>query len=145
MDWSVEQIPLEENSEADALAKMATCLEDNGDREIISHTVMVSTIESEPVTLAVNSWMCPILRFIMSGTLPKSPTEEKRNMRQASRFTVVDEALYRRSFQGPLLKCVSGEDVDYVLREIHMDVSGTISGNITDEESSACGGGHNEL
>lgn len=124
-DWRVEQIPREENSEAKALAKMATCLEGtqgSGGWEVLNHNMMVSTIESEAVTPAVNSWMRHILIFILSGTLPENPAEARRIRRQAYRFTVVNEALYHRSYQGPLLKWI-------MFFERYMrDVAGTISG-----------------
>lgn len=38
---------------------------------------------------------------------------------QASKFTLLNGLLYRRSFSYPLLRCVGSADADYILREIH--------------------------
>ncbi|MCE3050331.1 hypothetical protein HAX54_046921, partial [Datura stramonium] len=35
------------------------------------------------------------------------------------KFCVVDRVLYRRSYMGPLARCLSPGDTTYVLREIH--------------------------
>lgn len=34
-------------------------------------------------------------------------------------FVVSNGVLYRRHYQGPLLKCLPGEETEYVIREIH--------------------------
>lgn len=34
-------------------------------------------------------------------------------------FTLVGDALYRRSFSRPLLKCLGLEEADYVMHEMH--------------------------
>ncbi|XP_075492587.1 uncharacterized protein LOC142530651 [Primulina tabacum] len=84
-DWGIEQIPWEENSEADALAKMAASLSE----------------------------------FIVSNELHVERDRAQKTKRQAPRFVLLNNILYRRSFQGPLLKCLPEKEVDYVLREIH--------------------------
>ncbi|KAK8935370.1 hypothetical protein KSP39_PZI013007 [Platanthera zijinensis] len=44
-------------------------------------------------------------------------------MRAAS-FTPIDEELYKRSFAGPYLKCLSERDAEYALCEVHQGVCG---------------------
>ncbi|KAL2232610.1 UNVERIFIED_CONTAM: Gag-Pol polyprotein [Sesamum indicum] len=38
---------------------------------------------------------------------------------RAPRFTLVNEQLYKRTVEGPLLKCLDPERAEYVMREIH--------------------------
>ncbi|XP_075521500.1 uncharacterized protein LOC142554716 [Primulina tabacum] len=66
-----------------------------------------------------DSWMTPLIKFIVSNELPKDKDRAQKTKRQAPRFVLLNNILYRRSFQGPLLKCLSEKEVDYVLREIH--------------------------
>jgi hypothetical protein len=47
---------------------------------------------------------------------------------KAGRFTMVNETLYKRGFTLPLLKCVSREEGNYILQEIHEGICGNHSG-----------------
>jgi hypothetical protein len=47
---------------------------------------------------------------------------------KAGRFMMVNGRLYKRGFTLPLLKCVSPEEGNYVLREIHEGICGSHSG-----------------
>jgi hypothetical protein len=44
---------------------------------------------------------------------------------KAGRFTIVNGMLYKRGFILPLLKCVSPEEGNYILREIHEGIYGS--------------------
>ncbi|XP_073063957.1 uncharacterized protein [Primulina eburnea] len=117
--WSIEQIPREENGEADALAKMAASLSEVGTREVLHVSRFVLSSEEEILPVPEDSWMTPLIKFIISNELPKDKTRAQKIKRQALRFVLLNNILYRRSFQGPLLKCLSEGEVNYVLLEIH--------------------------
>jgi hypothetical protein len=44
---------------------------------------------------------------------------------KAERFTMVNGTLYKRGFTLPLLKCISPEEGNYILREIHEGIYGS--------------------
>jgi 2-oxo-4-hydroxy-4-carboxy--5-ureidoimidazoline (OHCU) decarboxylase len=46
---------------------------------------------------------------------------------RAAQFTLINETLYKRGFMLPLLKCVSKEEGEYILRQIHERVCGNHS------------------
>ncbi|XP_073061837.1 uncharacterized protein [Primulina eburnea] len=119
MDWSIEQIPREENSEADALAKMAASLSEVNTREVLHITRLVLSTEEEASPMPEDSWMIPLIAYITNHELPEDKARAQKIKRQAPRFVLLNKILYRRSFQGPLLKCLTEKEVDYVLREIH--------------------------
>ncbi|XP_073036775.1 uncharacterized protein [Primulina eburnea] len=118
-DWSIEQIPRERNTEADALAKMAASLSGCQEPGISYHTSLVSSVEAGPPQAQGEDWTTPILDYISRFGLPEDVKEANKIKRRATRFVVIGDNLYRRSFQGPLLKCVAGDESNYVLREIH--------------------------
>ncbi|XP_073017901.1 uncharacterized protein [Primulina eburnea] len=118
-DWSIEQIPREKNTEADALAKMAASLADYREPGISYHTSLVSSVDTGPPPAQEDSWAAPILDYISRSYLPEDAQEASQIKKRAARFVVINDILYRRSFQGPLLKCISGDESIYVLREIH--------------------------
>ncbi|XP_073049657.1 uncharacterized protein [Primulina eburnea] len=118
-DWGIEQIPREENSETDAVAKMAASLSEVSTREILHASRLILSTEEEMLPEPEDSWMTPLIKFIVNNELHEDRARAQKTKRQDPRFVLLNNILYRRSFQGPLLKCLSEKEVDYVLREIH--------------------------
>ncbi|XP_075492557.1 uncharacterized protein LOC142530619 [Primulina tabacum] len=75
-------------------------------------------MEEETMPAPEGYWMIPLIKFMVNNELPEDKARAQKIKRQAPRFVLLNN-IYRRSFQGPLLKCLSMRDVDYVLREIH--------------------------
>ncbi|XP_022152853.1 uncharacterized protein LOC111020478 [Momordica charantia] len=128
--YEVSQVPRLENSNADALAKMASAYETD-----LAKSVPVKILDNpsilDPDVMEIDtpspSWMDPIVEFI-KGNPPQELKEQKRMARKAARFVLRDGALYRRGFSLPLLKCVTLEEGLYILREVHEGVCGNHSG-----------------
>ncbi|XP_075499950.1 uncharacterized protein LOC142538523 [Primulina tabacum] len=118
-DWSIEQIPREENGEADALAKMAASLSEVSTQEVLHVSRLILSTEEEILPIPDDSWMTPLIKFIMNNELPEDKAQAQKIKSQALRFVLLNNILYMRSFQGPSLKCLSKKEVDFVLREIH--------------------------
>ncbi|XP_073294499.1 uncharacterized protein [Primulina huaijiensis] len=119
IDWSIKQIPPEENAEADTLAKFPASMSDISTREVICSTQLVLSIDEEEPLVQNNSWMTPIVEYIMNEKLPEDRVQPAKIKKQAPRFVLLNNVLYRRSYKGPLLKCLSDGEIEYVLREIH--------------------------
>ena len=68
--------------------------------------------------------MDPIWDYLIEGLLPNDPKEASKLRTRSVRFTVHRGSLYKRGFFTHILKCISGEDTDYVLREVHEGVCG---------------------
>ncbi|XP_073131539.1 uncharacterized protein [Henckelia pumila] len=126
--WSIEQIPREHNAEADVLARMASSLTSIDSREVIQQSGSVMTIEGKAEETVEESWMTPLTKYLQTGVLPGDEAHARKLKRQVTRFTLVNEKLYRRSFQGPLLRCLAREEVGYVLQEIHEGCCGDHGG-----------------
>ncbi|XP_059638784.1 uncharacterized protein LOC132281065 [Cornus florida] len=101
------QIPREHNEDADRLACSAS-----GSGE----------------TLARQSWIDPIITYIRDGTLPEQRDEARKIKSNAAKYAIVHNQLYRRSFSGPYLKCVTPTEARQILRAIHEGVCGNHSG-----------------
>ncbi|XP_075473921.1 uncharacterized protein LOC142504972 [Primulina tabacum] len=120
----------EENAEADSLAKMASSLTAEGEGGVIQSTRLVSSIETSPAGIQGDSWMTPLLDYFLICQLPEDPQQAQRIKRQGPRFSIINEESYRQSFQGPLLKCLVGEETEYVLKDIHEGCCGDHLGSI---------------
>ena len=82
------------------------------------HSLVIAPIGSTP------NWMDPIWDYINDGTLPDDPKEASKIRVRSSRFTNHKGSLYKRGFYTPFLKCIAGEDTEYVLREVHEGICG---------------------
>ena len=119
----VKHVPRAENSRADALAKLATASQEDLGRStpveyleepsIDPYNMVIAQVESVP------SWMDPIWDYIIDGSLPDDPKEAAKIRARSARFTNYKGSLYKRGFFTPFLKCIAGEDTEYVLREVH--------------------------
>ena len=124
----VKHVPREENSRADALAKLAAASQEDLGRLIpVEHLPKPSvSIDNEEVSLMMSepSWMDPIWDYLVEGTLPSDPNEASKLRARSVRFTVHLGTLYKRGFSTPILKCVGKEDANYILREVHKGACG---------------------
>ena len=124
----IKYVPRTENSHADTLEKLATDLQEDiresapveylAEPSIDPYSLVVTPIGSVP------NWMDPIWDYINDGTLPDNPKETAKIRVRSSRFTNHKGSLYKRGFFTPFLKCIAGEDTEYVLREVHEGICG---------------------
>ncbi|KAL2243318.1 UNVERIFIED_CONTAM: Gag-Pol polyprotein [Sesamum indicum] len=109
---SVLQVPRVENDKADALSKFGAAMDGIRDRKITAlvreQSALASRTEVQVVSEA-GSWMNEIVRYLEDGTLPSDPVAAKRVRFRAARFTLLEGQLYKRTVDGPLLKCLDEE------------------------------------
>ncbi|GKV27534.1 hypothetical protein SLEP1_g36698 [Rubroshorea leprosula] len=125
----LSKIPRTENEHADSLSKFAS---DSSSR---SRSVFVEVLDEpsfiKPRVMEIStdpatpSWTDPILSFLRDGTVPEDRQEAMKLRRKASRYTLVDGVLYKRSFSLPLLRCLNPYEAEYALREVHEGVCGS--------------------
>ena len=74
-------------------------------------------------TNEVNSgWMHDIVKYLQTGELPKDEKQAHKLRIQATCFTLINDQLYRRSFRGLYLTCLSELKAKYVMAELHEGV-----------------------
>lgn len=72
--------------------------------------------------------MQPIVEYLTSGTLPQDKNNARKLLYQAPRYIVMDRRLYRQSYSVPLLRCVSTQEANLILREVHEGFCGDHTG-----------------
>ncbi|KAK3013273.1 hypothetical protein RJ639_009594 [Escallonia herrerae] len=117
-NFTIRQIPCDQNTQADTLSRLASAEETDVRRSIyleflkdrsISSQTEVETIEQEPC------WMDMIVTYLSTGELP-SERHEARNLRvKAARYALVDGTLYKKSFSLPYLRCLRPSESIYAL------------------------------
>ncbi|XP_076921731.1 uncharacterized protein LOC143583264 [Bidens hawaiensis] len=120
--FSVVHIKRSENKSADALSKLASTNFEHFAKDIRVEVLDHPSVPKNQVLViqtGVESWMTPIKAYLSSGALPAGKAEARKIKHKALNYQVTDGILYRRSFLGPLLRCVNVEDANYLIREIH--------------------------
>ncbi|XP_041020435.1 uncharacterized protein LOC121262069 [Juglans microcarpa x Juglans regia] len=64
-------------------------------------------------------WAIDIMKYLGEGQVLGDQEEARKVRNRAAHFTLWEGVLYRRGFSKPLLRCVSPEETQYVLAEIH--------------------------
>ena len=81
----------------------------------------------QEITVEEN-WTMPLIAYLQSGILPDGKDAARKLKVQASRFVLIRDVLYKRGFSQPYLKCLSHDEADYVMREVHEGICGNHSG-----------------
>ncbi|XP_021986125.2 uncharacterized protein LOC110882401 [Helianthus annuus] len=107
--YKVVHINRSENKPADALSKLAST-----SFQHLAKDVRIEVLKNPSVLLRkVNvievgqpSWMTPIIQYLRDGILPEGKAEARKIQNKALHYEMNDGILYRKSYLGPLLRCV---------------------------------------
>nr|XP_023897498.1 uncharacterized protein LOC112009397 [Quercus suber] len=120
------RISRSQNMAADEVSKLASSEETEPRADLMIEIQRNPSIE-EVSTLTVegtNNWMTPIISFLQNGHLPQNANEARKIKKRSARFTILNDALYKRDFSMPYLRCVDEEEAEYVLKEVHEGICG---------------------
>jgi hypothetical protein len=120
------QVPREQNTEAGALAKLASSEETTNQQIEVQYSPSHMQREMSPIDVS-NSWMTPITECLEEGTLPTDPVEARKLKVCSARFVLIHGVLYKRGFSFPYLHCLDKPEAEYVMREVHEGICGNHS------------------
>ncbi|KAK0572810.1 hypothetical protein LWI29_037640 [Acer saccharum] len=129
-EFSIEQIPRSENTRADALASLGSTTT-NGSKSIpIVHLTSPSIQETEILAPVDNgrSWIEPIFSYLQADILPDDRAEARKIKAKVAKFCILYGKLYKKSFTGPYLRCVTPREAYDVLKSLHYEECGNHSG-----------------
>ena len=113
--------------EADALAKEASTNQPMDEFDEVQYLPSINI----PKVLQVQnegSWMAPIISYLKDGILPEGKDEARKLRVRLAKYVLLNDALYKRDFSQPYLRCLSPDEANYVLREVHKGACGNHSG-----------------
>ncbi|KAL0419154.1 UNVERIFIED_CONTAM: hypothetical protein Sradi_1328900 [Sesamum radiatum] len=140
-DVKLEHLPRKDNKQADALAKLASTLSMT-DKEAripicksLDHTPIFSDDEDDMLQEEENhvmevfeveeeDWRQPLVDYLKYGKLPNDLRRRTDTRRRATRFIYYKGTLYRRSFDGLFLRCLSDNEKVQAMEEAHSGVCG---------------------
>nr|XP_043630232.1 uncharacterized protein LOC122601542 [Erigeron canadensis] len=130
--FRIQNISRSQNKIADALSKLASTSFAHLTKEVLVETLKKSSIEEElvvaPIEEEKQNWMTPIIEYLTSGLLPADKEEARKIRIKAPQYTFREEGLYRKSYMGPLLRCVGPNQAKAIIQEIHQGCCGSHAG-----------------
>jgi reverse transcriptase-like protein/integrase-like protein len=132
LQFSIHHIPRSANIQADSLAKLASSADGPKACNIIWEVLPTPSINQAIATVDRSAtWMDPLIQFFKDNTLPEDPALVPLFMKKVKWFEFHEGILYKKSYTHPLLKSVTPEDGNYILREIHEGGCGIHQGTRT--------------
>ncbi|XP_027905608.1 uncharacterized protein LOC114165140 [Vigna unguiculata] len=119
---TVHHIPRAENTRADRLSKLAEGKEKGHLKTIIRQTLMMPSAGECSAVDRPADWRSQFWELLRRSDAGEDMKPIER--RQALRFVIIGEDLYKRGFTVLLLKCLSEEEAGYVMNEVHNGVCG---------------------
>ncbi|XP_057803529.1 uncharacterized protein LOC131018847 [Salvia miltiorrhiza] len=125
-ELEIVQVPREENRKTDLLARMASAVEQSWNNEVTLLFEPKKSSEAQVCAVEVgNDWRTPIIHFLRTGERMEGDTAKYAKYEN---FYLINDQLYKRSFTHPFLKCLSSEEAEFALREIHQGCCGNHAG-----------------
>ncbi|KAI9174582.1 hypothetical protein LWI28_019545 [Acer negundo] len=114
----------------DALAGLGSTTS-NGTKSIPVVHLMSPTIQAGEVLTPVDhgkSWMDPILAYLQADILLGDRSDSRKVKAKAVKFCIMYGKLYKKSFTGPYLRCVTPREAYDFLKSLHHEECGNHSG-----------------
>jgi hypothetical protein len=83
-----------------------------------------SIADLEEVMMIEETWMQPYLAYMINKTLPEDTIKTRRIIRRSKAFVVLQGKLYKKSITGILQRCVTPQEGQDILKDIHVGVCG---------------------
>jgi hypothetical protein len=80
--------------------------------------------EPEGVMMIEETWMQPYLAYMMNKTLPEDTVEARRIIEGSKAFVILQGKLYKKSITDALQRCVTPQEGQDILKDIHAGVCG---------------------
>ncbi|XP_071714754.1 uncharacterized protein [Rutidosis leptorrhynchoides] len=121
----VVQISRNKNKKADVLRKLAALTFDHLHKKILVEVLKDKSIDEKVVVATVEEggscWMTSYVTYLQDGTLPGDVTEAIQIKVSAPLYVLEDGMLYRKSFNGPNLRCLTPQKAVDMVKEMHED------------------------
>ncbi|GLJ23983.1 hypothetical protein SUGI_0456280 [Cryptomeria japonica] len=133
--YTMEPVPRKDNRHADAMACVASLvsLEDPlVDLNFVIHNLTSPAIEDDSSLVTCcdfvdsDEWFSHIVRYLTDGTFPDSVNRNTRAriLKLSARYIILSNVLYRRGYDGLLLRCLNKSEIPVALEEVHSGACG---------------------
>ena len=75
-----------------------------------------------------SKWTTPLVSYLKNNVLPNNKEAARKLKVQVAQFILIKDILCKRGFSHSFLRCLSPEEADYVMREVHEGICRNHSG-----------------
>jgi len=121
----IQHIPRSKNVRADILSKLVSSKLKSRQLSLLQQTLLTPSITSTCHNLTqdqADNWTTPYIQYLKTGNPP--PNADRVWITKAARYTMIDDDLYKYGYGQPLLKCVTTEQAQYIIKELHEGICG---------------------
>ncbi|XP_019176073.1 PREDICTED: uncharacterized protein LOC109171496 [Ipomoea nil] len=132
--YEIHQVPREQNADADMLSKLSTGVSSHIRKIARLEDLETSSIDVSwvfPVQTREPCWIDHIKRYKADGTLPQDEADAKVTKLRAPNYVFSGDKLYKRSYNGTLLRCLYPDEAKLVIKEVHEGVCSAHQGAYT--------------
>ncbi|XP_071712901.1 uncharacterized protein [Rutidosis leptorrhynchoides] len=130
--FELSQVPRSQNKKADALSKLAALTFSYFQKQVWVEELPSKSIDNDLMVAYVEeaqpNWMEPILQYICNDTLPSDSREARLVRERAPMYIIHNDILYRKSYYGPMMRCVGPIEAEMIVEEVHNDTCALHSG-----------------
>nr|XP_027102673.1 uncharacterized protein LOC113723912 [Coffea arabica] len=129
--FEIQRIPRSQNRRADALSRLASTSFTDLNKSVLVEVLAESGYLEEMVCPVYpgDTWIGPLVRFLSRGKLPDNRAESRKFQRKAARYALRQDLLYKRSYLDPWLRCITPEEGERILQDIHEGLCGVHVGH----------------
>lgn len=67
-----------------------------------------------------------VVSYLRDKKLPDNKDEARKIRLNSARYVILGDVLYKSGYSLPYLRCLTSDEVNYMMREIHEGICGTI-------------------
>ncbi|KAK9049882.1 hypothetical protein SSX86_031149 [Deinandra increscens subsp. villosa] len=127
----VMYVPRSQNKKADALSKLASTAFNHLAKEVrveVLENPSVPVSEVLEVQVSQETWMDALVAYFRDEMLPEDKAEARKVYVNSFQYQFQNNILYRKTFLGPLLRCLTMEEALKVTAEVHSGICGSHAG-----------------
>ncbi|XP_071727790.1 uncharacterized protein [Rutidosis leptorrhynchoides] len=121
--FELAQISRSQNKKADALSKLEALTFSNFQKQVWVEELPSKAIDGSLVLAAVveeqPNRMNPIINNLRNNILPEDKDEARLVHIRSPMYTTENDTLYRKSYNGPLMRCVGPAEAEMIIEEVH--------------------------
>ncbi|XP_074377784.1 uncharacterized protein LOC141719311 [Apium graveolens] len=128
--FHIQQVPREQNTQADALVGLGAVFKDfdvanvptlHINKPSNERMLEVSEVNATNINLenSQDGWTKVYKDYLQHGKQPDSSNDARVLRRKASLFNILDDVLFKKSATGTLQRCIEKNEAGMVLRDVH--------------------------
>ncbi|XP_071699790.1 uncharacterized protein [Rutidosis leptorrhynchoides] len=121
--FELSQVSRSQNKKADALSKLAALTFLHFQKQVWVEELPHKSIDGSLFVVAIEevqpNWMDSIMHYLRNNTLPEDNKEARLVQERSPMYVIENDMLYRKSYLGPLMRCVGLAKAATILEEVH--------------------------